>query len=80
MAVGDDASDVGYSLVPPTTEEGLVKWGYREINRTRDFVAQLKKILPVTKGGFRTATGITSSTAIPSNSTGENGDIHFRTL
>lgn len=80
MAIGDDAKAGGYALVPDTGEDGRVRWGGRELNRTRDFIAQVKKLIPVGKGGNRTATGITSSTSIPSNATGADGDIHFRTL
>ena len=40
MAVGDDAAAAGYPLVPSTgSEDARVKFGAREINRTRDFVA-----------------------------------------
>lgn len=35
MAVGDDATGKGLPLVPDTGEEGRVRWGAREINRTR---------------------------------------------
>lgn len=42
MAVGDDATGAGFPLVPSTGEEGRVRYGSREINRTRDFVAQVK--------------------------------------
>lgn len=45
MAIGDDALASGYSLVPGTGEEGRVRWGAREINRTRDYVAQVKASL-----------------------------------
>lgn len=78
MAVGDDAKKAKFPLVPDTGEEGKVKWGAREINRTRDYVAQLKQLIPTGKGGFRTSAGITTSTSIPSNSTGNDGDIHFK--
>lgn len=80
MAIGDDAQAAGYSIVPGTGEEGKVKWGAREINRTRDFIAQLKTLIPVGKAGYRTAAGITSSTAIPANATGNDGDIHLRVI
>lgn len=92
MAIGDDANAAGYPLVPNSGEEGKVKYGAREINRTRDFVAQVKSLIlatwPVsrggtggtTKGSARTGLGITTSTAVPSSSTGDNGDIHFKTL
>lgn len=87
MAVGDDASAAGYPLVPDTGEEGRVRWGARELNRTRDFVAQLMaRVWPVSVGGTggttkdeaRTNLGFTSGTAVPSNANGENGDVYFR--
>lgn len=92
MAVGDEASNAGYPLVPNTGEEGKVRYGAREINRTRDYVAQVKALVlsvwPVTRGGTGSNTkagaranlGITSSGAIPATSVGDNGDIHFRIL
>lgn len=90
MAIGDDATNAGYPLVPNTGEEGRVRYGAREINRTRDFVAQVKaQILatwPVSRGGTgadnksgaRVNLGITSGVAAPNNSTGDNGDIYFK--
>lgn len=55
MAVGDEATASGYPLVPNSGEEGKVKWGSREINRTRDFVAQVKALVlavwPIARGG-----------------------------
>lgn len=80
MAVGDDAASVGYSLVPDTGEEGKVKWGAREINRTRDFVAQVKKSMPVGNAAYRGAAGITSGTAAPNNASGADGDIYLQIL
>lgn len=80
MAVGDDATNAGYPLVPDTGEEGKVKWGAREINRTRDMVALLKALIPVGKGGYRTAAGITSGTTDPNNAVGDDGDIYFKVL
>lgn len=89
MAVGDDASNAGYPLVPSTgSDEAKVKWGAREINRTRDFVAQvaalIESVWPIDKGGTgannkadaRTNLGITSGTLDPMG--GENGDIYFK--
>lgn len=76
MAVGDDAVSEGYPLVPDTGEEGRVHWGSRELNRTRDFVAQLKKLIPGTPAGWRTKAGISSGTAPPSG--GTDGDIYFQ--
>lgn len=78
MAVGDEAASAGYPLVPDTGEEGKVRWGARELNRTRDFIAQLAGRLPATKAGARQAAGISSNTSNPSG--GNDGDIHFKIL
>jgi len=78
MAVGDQANAAGYPLVPDTGEEGRVRWGAREINRTRDFVAVLKGLVPTSKTGFRNASGIRSGTANPSG--GNDGDIYFKII
>lgn len=92
MAIGDDASAGGYPLVPNTGEEGKVRYGAREINRTRDFVAQVKNLIlavwPVSRGGTggttkataRAGLGFTSGAAVPSNATGEDGDWFGKTL
>lgn len=76
MAIGDDAVAAGFSLVPDTGEDGRVRWGGREFNRTRDFIAQVKGLIPVGKSGFRAAGGISSGTASPSG--GNDGDIYFK--
>ena len=88
MAVGADAASAGYALVPNTGEEGLVRHGAREINRTRDFIALVKAMIPdvqplnkggtgsKTKGGARANLGITSGTASPTG--GSDGDIYFK--
>lgn len=78
MAVGDDATSAGYPLVPDTGENGRVRWGAREINRTRDLVAQTKSLIPVGKAGYRTAAGISSGTAAPSG--GSDGDVYFQII
>lgn len=92
MAVGDDAAGVGYPLVPDTGDEGLVRYGAREINRTRDFIAQVKGLIlsvwPVNKGGTgatsaagaRTNLGFSSGTAEPSDAVGGavDGNIYFK--
>lgn len=75
MAVGDDATAAGYSLVANTD---IVKQGATEINRTRDYIAQLKAAVPNGKSAFRTAAGISSGTADPSG--GTDGDIYFKIL
>jgi hypothetical protein len=77
MAVGDQAEAAGFPLVPDTGgDESRVRWGAREINRTRDFVAQIKAMIPVGKTAYRTAAGISSGTANPSG--GVDGDIYFK--
>jgi hypothetical protein len=78
MAIGDAAQAAGYSLVPDTGEEGRVRWGARELNRTRDYVAGVKALIPVGKAGFRTASGISSGTADPAG--GADGDIYFKII
>lgn len=80
MAVGDDAVEAGYPLVPDTGEEGKVKWGAREINRTRDMAAQIKLAQPSGKQGYQAAAGITKGTADPVNTDGEDGDIYLKVL
>ena len=75
---GGDASAAGFPLVPDTGEEGRVRWGAREINRTRDFVAQVKALIPVGKAGYRAASGISSGTAEPTG--GNDGDVYFKIL
>lgn len=76
MAVGDDAAAAGYPLVPDTGEEGKVKWGAREINRCRDFIALVKALIPTGKAAYRTAAGVSSGTADPTG--GVDGDIYFK--
>ena len=49
MAIGDDAANAGYQLVPTTGEDGKVKYGAREINRTRDYVANVKSYIEAVK-------------------------------
>ena len=78
MAVGDNATAGGYPLVPDSGEEGRVRWGSREINRTRDFVAQVKALIPNGKAGYRTAAGISSGTTEPTG--GNDGDLYFQIL
>jgi len=77
-AVGDSAKAAGYALVPDTGEEGRVRWGAREINRTRDFIALVRGLIPTSKSAYRTASGITSGTAAPSG--GADGDIYYKII
>lgn len=76
MAIGDQATAAGFPLVPDVGEEGRIRWGAREIDRTRDMVAQVKSQIPVGKAAYRTAAGITSGTADPTG--GDDGDIYFK--
>jgi hypothetical protein len=77
MAVGDAAEAAGYTTVPETGgDESRVRWGAREINRTRDFLAALKAMIPVGRTAYRTAAGISSGSAVPTG--GVDGDIYFK--
>ena len=78
MAVGDQAQAAGYPVVPDTGEEGRVRWGGREINRTRDFIAAVKALVPGSKAAYRTASGISSGTAQPTG--GNDGDVYFKII
>lgn len=78
MAIGDDAIAAGLPVVPDNGEEGRVRWGGREITRTRDHVAQTRATIPVGKAGYRTAAGISSGTADPTG--GNDGDIYFKII
>jgi len=78
MAIGDQAIAAGYTTVPDTGEEGRVRWGAREINRTRDFIAGLKALIPIGKSGYRSAAGISSGHGDPSG--GSNGDVYFKII
>ena len=94
MAVGDDASAAGFALVPDTGDAGEVKLGAQEINRTRDYIAQVKALITtpwaVAKGGTggttaaqaRSGIGISSGTAAPSDAVGGNvdGNIYFKLI
>lgn len=76
MAIGDDATTAGFPLVPDEGEEGRVRWGGREINRTRDLIAQIKGLIPTGKEAYRSAAGISSGTLDPTG--GNDGDIYFK--
>lgn len=78
MAIGDSAQAAGFPIVPDEGEEGRVRWGAREINRTRDLIAQVKALIPASKTAYRNASGISSGTANPSG--GSDGDIYFKIL
>lgn len=78
MAIGDEATAAGMPLVPDSGEEGKVKWGSREINRTRDFVAQVLGLIPPNKASYQSLAGISYGTAEPTG--GTDGDIYFKIL
>lgn len=78
MAIGDAAQAAGFPLVPDTGEEGRVRYGGREINRTRDEVAGVLTMIPSGKAAYRTSSGISSGTGDPSG--GSDGDIYFKIL
>jgi hypothetical protein len=78
MPIGDNALDAGFPLVPDTGEEGRLRWGGREINRTRDFIAQVWSLIPFSKAAYREAAGISSGTADPTG--GNDGDIYFKII
>lgn len=92
MAIGDEASAAGYPLVPNTGTGGEAKLGAQEINRTRDFVAEVKNLIPsiwpISKGGTGATTapaarvnlGISFGTAAASDAVGGsvNGNIYLK--
>jgi hypothetical protein len=94
MAIGDEALAAGFATVPDSGAGGETRYGYQEINRTRDYVAQVKALIlatwPVNKGGTgsttaagaRTALGIRSGTAAPSDAVGGNvdGNIYLKII
>lgn len=81
MAIGDDATAAGMPLVPDSGEEGRVRWGAREFNRTRDFVAQVLAQIPVGFAGYRAAMGIDYGPTLPSDADGKpDGTIYFKVL
>lgn len=92
MAIGDDAAAAGYPLVPDTGSGGEVRLGAQEINRTRDFIADLGNTIPAVwpvanggtggsdPGGARRGIGIASGTAAASDAVGGalDGNIYLK--
>lgn len=89
MAIGDEALAAGYPIL---SSADLVHDGYVEINRTRDFVAEVKGLVqpiwPVADGGTGSSTaagarqnlGIRTGTAAASDAVGgaTDGNIYLR--
>ena len=77
-----------YPIVPDTGEAGRIRWGAREINLTRTWLAEVRDSIPtvwsIARGGTnanniisaRTNLGIRSGTANPTG--GADGDIYFK--
>ena len=94
MAIGDEAVAAGFPLVPESGTGGEVRLGAQEINRTRDFVAEVKNLIPATwpvtkggtgsdnAGGARINLGFTTGTDPASDITGGavDGNIYFQIL
>jgi hypothetical protein len=92
MAIGDAAAAAGLALVPSSGSGGEVALGYQEINRTRDYVANVMTSIPdqwaVTQGGTGASTpgdarnnlGIYSGTGAANDTNGGNvnGNIYFK--
>ena len=92
MPIGDDAAAAGYPLVPASGSGSEVSLGAQEINRTRDFIAQVKALIvsiwPVSKGGTgagdaagaRVNLGISSGIDPASDAVGGavDGNIYFK--
>lgn len=94
MPVGDAATAYGLPLVPDSGSGGEVRLGAQEINRTRDFVAQVGNLIPpawpvanggtgaTTTAGARTNLGFAVGTEAASDSVGGavDGNIYFQIL
>lgn len=60
--VGEEATAAGLPLVPNTGEAGKVKYGAKEINRTRDMIARKSRM----------------GTTDPPATLGSDGDIYYK--
>lgn len=80
MALGDDAKAAGYPLVPGSGEQGKIKYGAQEINRTRDMIAVVAKTVPATRDSIRSLGKISVVYGDPAPTDGVDGEIVFRVL
>lgn len=78
MAIGDAARQAGYGVVPEEGEDGKVRYGAREINRTRDQLAGVSSRVPANKTAMRDLLGIRIGTAAPTG--GVDGDIYLQVV
>jgi hypothetical protein len=83
--IGDSAQTAGYQVVPEDGEDGRVRWGAREINRTRDYLAEVKGLIPDGRTAYRSFAGITYGTTAPTSTpppgtTYNEGDIYFQVI
>ena len=67
MPVGDAAAAYGLAVVPDSGAGGEVRLGAQEINRTRDYVANLGTSIPSTWPINRGGTGATDQTGARAN-------------
>lgn len=68
MAIGDAATAAGYDVVPTSGEDGKVKHGAREINKTRDMIAVLR--IEIAGNG----------TTPPNNDVGRDGNVYYQVI
>lgn len=67
MPVGDAAAAYGLALVPDSGSGGEIRLGAEEINRTRDYVADLGTSIPSTQPVNKGGTGATDAAGARAN-------------